>query len=60
MTGVAVEDREPAQVIVVQAETGQELAAAVLARLDGVSVGRVTTREPTLEDAYVTLVSEST
>ena len=30
----------------------------VLARLDGVSLGRVTTREPTLEDAYVALVTE--
>jgi ABC-2 type transport system ATP-binding protein len=59
VTGVVVEDRDPAQLVVVQAATGQELAPAVLARLDGVSVGRVTTREPTLEDAYVTLVSES-
>ena len=27
-------------------------------RLDGVSLGRVTTREPTLEDAYVALVTQ--
>ena len=29
-----------------------------MARLDGVSLGRVTTREPTLEDAYVALVTD--
>src|SRR5919204_523210 len=30
-----------------------------LSRLDGAQVGRVSAREPTLEDAYVALVSES-
>jgi hypothetical protein len=30
----------------------------ILAHLDGASVGRVSRREPTLEDAYVALVSE--
>ena len=58
VTSVAVEDRDQAQVVVVQAETGREPTHDVLARLDGVSLGRVTTREPTLEDAYVALVTE--
>jgi ABC-2 type transport system ATP-binding protein len=58
VTAVAVEDRDQAQVVVVQVATGHEPTQAILARLDGVSVGRVTTREPTLEDAYVALVSE--
>ena len=58
VTAVVVEDRDQAQVVVVQAATGSEPTQAILARLDGVSVGRVTTREPTLEDAYVTLVTE--
>jgi ABC-2 type transport system ATP-binding protein len=58
ITAVAVEDRDQAQLVVVQTARGQEPTQAVLARLDGVAVGRVTTREPTLEDAYVTLVSE--
>ena len=44
--------------IVVQAGTGHEPTHAILGRLDGVSLGRVTTREPTLEDAYVALVTE--
>ena len=54
---VFVEDREHAQVIVVQTAVGEELTHAVLSRLDGATVGRVSTREPTLEDAYVALVS---
>ena len=58
VTAVAVEDRDQAQAVVVQAAAGSEPTQAILARLDGVSVGRVTTREPTLEDAYVALVTE--
>jgi ABC-2 type transport system ATP-binding protein len=58
VTSVAVEDRDQAQVVVVQAGVGHEPTHAVLGRLDGVSLGRVTTREPTLEDAYVALVTE--
>jgi ABC-2 type transport system ATP-binding protein len=57
VTSVAVEDRDQAQVVVVQADAGHEPTHEILARLDGVSLGRVTTREPTLEDAYVALVT---
>ena len=58
VTSVAVEDQDQAQVVVVQAATGHEPTHAILERLQGVSLGRVTTREPTLEDAYVALVTE--
>jgi ABC-2 type transport system ATP-binding protein len=55
---VGVEPREQAQVLVVQTD-GRELTHALLAPLDGAQVGRVSVREPTLEDAYVALVRES-
>jgi ABC-2 type transport system ATP-binding protein len=55
---VAVEDREHAQLLVVQTAPGSELTHLLLGQLDGVNVGRVSSREPTLEDAYVALVSE--
>lgn len=58
VNAVAIEDRDQAQVIVVQAAQGSEPTHDVLAKLEGVSLGRVTTREPTLEDAYVALVTE--
>ncbi len=51
-----VEERGQAQVLVVHAEPGAEVTQAVLACLGTIPVGRVATREPTLEDAYVELV----
>ena len=35
-----------------------ELTHAILGHLDGADVGRISRREPTLEDAYVALVTE--
>jgi ABC-2 type transport system ATP-binding protein len=55
---VNVEDRDQAQLLVVQTVPGVELTHSLLGHLDGASVGRVTSREPTLEDAYVALVSD--
>ena len=56
VTAVTVEERDQMQVIVVQASGERELTAPLLAELDGVEVGRVSSREPSLEDAYVALV----
>jgi ABC-2 type transport system ATP-binding protein len=56
---VSVEERGQAQVLLVQVEPGAEVTSGVLGRLDGTRVGRVSSREPTLEDAYVELVSGS-
>jgi hypothetical protein len=43
----------------VRAEPGAEVTQRVLGLLTGVPVGRVATREPTLEDAYVELVGQT-
>ncbi len=59
VTSVAVEEQEQAQLLVVQTAPGQELTHVILSHLDGAGVGRVTSREPTLEDAYVALVTEA-
>ncbi len=56
---VAVEDRGQAQVLLVQVVPGAEVTSSVLGRLAGTNVGRVASREPTLEDAYVELVGGS-
>jgi ABC-2 type transport system ATP-binding protein len=58
VVAVAVEEREQAQVLVVQTEPDVELTQAILRHLNGSDVGRISRREPTLEDAYVALVSE--
>src|SRR5919204_438373 len=50
--------REHAQLLRVQAPQGSQLTQQLVSHLDGVRVGRVAAREPTLEDAYVSLVTE--
>jgi hypothetical protein len=54
---VVVEEQEQKQLLIVQTTPGAELTHAILAQLQTVSVGRVASREPTLEDAYVQLVT---
>jgi ABC-2 type transport system ATP-binding protein len=56
---VGVEEREQAQVLVVQSEDGAVSTQQLLAVLGDARVGRVSAREPTLEDAYVSLVTEA-
>jgi ABC-2 type transport system ATP-binding protein len=56
VASVSVEDRDQAQVLLVQSSTGLELTQELLATLQDFRVGRVASREPTLEDAYVALV----
>ncbi|MFC0506901.1 ABC transporter ATP-binding protein [Micromonospora costi] len=46
-----------AQVLGVQSDAGYDVQADVLRALDGVRLGRVTARQPTLEDAYVAIVN---
>lgn len=53
---VAVEDREQKQLLLVQSLRGPEAVPDLMSLLNGVHVGRVVVREPTLEDAYVRLV----
>jgi ABC-2 type transport system ATP-binding protein len=55
---VSVEERDQAQVLVVQTKADVELTQAILGHLNGANVGRISRREPTLEDAYVALVTE--
>ncbi|MFU8874773.1 ABC transporter ATP-binding protein [Micromonospora sp. SL4-19] len=46
-----------AQVLTVQSDAGVDVQADVLRELDGVRLGRVNARQPTLEDAYVAIVN---
>jgi ABC-2 type transport system ATP-binding protein len=57
VTSVTVEEREQKQVLVVQTDGEHEVTAPLLAQLDRFEIGRVASREPTLEDAYVALVT---
>lgn len=53
---VTVKTVEQRQMLAVQSPRGAEAVPELLAALNGVRLGRVTVREPTLEDAYVRLV----
>jgi ABC-2 type transport system ATP-binding protein len=57
VAAVSMEDRDQTQLIQVQSASGLELTQTLLARFDGARVGRVLAREPTLEDAYVDVVT---
>ncbi len=59
VTSVSVEERDQAQVLLVQSASGAELTHRLLAMLGDTTIGRVAAREPTLEDAYVALVGEA-
>jgi ABC-2 type transport system ATP-binding protein len=59
VASVSVEERDHAQLLLVQSAKGVELTQTLLGRLNGARVGRVQVREPTLEDAYVDLVTEA-
>ena len=56
VASISIEERDQAQVLLVQSAKGLELTQTLLAMLEGTTVGRVAAREPTLEDAYVALV----
>jgi ABC-2 type transport system ATP-binding protein len=58
VTSVSIEAREQTQMLIVQTQPDVELTQSILGTLDGASVGRISRREPTLEDAYVTLVAD--
>jgi ABC-2 type transport system ATP-binding protein len=58
VTGVSVEEREHLQVVLVQSAVGSEITSELLTQFDGAKIGRVMAREPTLEDAYISLVED--
>ncbi len=54
---VTVENKDQAQVVSVQSRDSVQLTGRLMELLQGVRVERIGTREPTLEDAYVALVT---
>ena len=53
---LSIEEQGQKQILLIQTARGAEAVPDVMAALDGLKVGRVIVREPTLEDAYVRLV----
>ena len=57
---LSVEEQGQKQILLIQTSRGAEAVPDVMSALDGLKVGRVIVREPTLEDAYVRLVEGKT
>jgi ABC-2 type transport system ATP-binding protein len=59
VTTVMVDERDVAQVVTIHCARPGELAASLGALLDGQQIRKLGVREPTLEDAYVQLIGDS-
>jgi ABC-2 type transport system ATP-binding protein len=59
VSAVIVEERDVAQVVTVHCTRPGEVAAGLTSILDGQLIRKLNIREPTLEDAYVQLVGDS-
>ena len=56
---VNTEERDQSQILLVQSEHGLAITQRLLGLLGETRVGKVVTREPTLEDAYVDLIAST-
>jgi ABC-2 type transport system ATP-binding protein len=59
VSSVAVADHELAQVVTVQCGRPAEVMTQLGVLLEGLRIQKVSSREPTLEDAYVQLIGDS-
>ncbi|HKC19916.1 MAG TPA: ABC transporter ATP-binding protein [Candidatus Dormibacteraeota bacterium] len=59
VSAVIVEERDVAQIVTVHCTRPGEVAAGLTSILDGQLIRKLNVREPTLEDAYVQLVGDS-
>jgi len=56
---LAIENRDQRQILLVHTPIGPEAIPMLVEELQGIKIGKIVTREPTLEDAYVRLVGGS-
>ncbi|MFI8186217.1 ABC transporter ATP-binding protein [Actinacidiphila glaucinigra] len=56
---VTIERREVADIIQVQTAPSDDIHGEVMSALGELRIGRILTREPTLEDAYVSIVADA-
>jgi len=56
---VTVTERDLAQLVTIQCSNPADLMTRLGGALDGITFQRISSREPTLEDAYVQLISET-
>jgi ABC-2 type transport system ATP-binding protein len=54
---VNTEDQDQSQILLVQSERGTEITQRLIQQLGDTRIGKISAREPTLEDAYVHLIA---
>jgi ABC-2 type transport system ATP-binding protein len=54
---VNAEDQDQSQILLVQSERGTEITQRLIQHLGDTKIGKISAREPTLEDAYVHLIA---
>src|SRR5207237_8041482 len=59
VTSVAISEHELAQVVTVHCARPAEVMTQLGVILDGINLQKVSSREPTLEDAYVQLIGDA-
>jgi ABC-2 type transport system ATP-binding protein len=59
VTSVAVSERELSQVVTVHCARPTDVMTQLGVILDGIEFDKVSSRDPTLEDAYVQLIGDS-
>ena len=56
---VNTEDQDQSQILLVQSERGTEITQRLIQQLGDTRIGKISAREPTLEDAYVHLIAST-
>ena len=54
---VNAEDQDQSQILLIQSERGTEITQRLIQHLGDTKIGKISAREPTLEDAYVHLIA---
>lgn len=59
VSAVNTEERDQAEILLIQSEHGAAITQRLIGLLGDARIGKVVTREPTLEDAYVDLIART-
>ena len=56
---VNTEERDQSEILLIQSDKGAQITQRLIGLLGDTRIGKVVTREPTLEDAYIDLIART-
>jgi ABC-2 type transport system ATP-binding protein len=59
VVAVNTEERDQAEILLIQSDKGAQMTQRLMGLLGDTRIGKVVTREPTLEDAYIDLIART-